>query len=486
MSQDLKNTLTILEELRRRFATNKLELWEPYEKQREWMFSQSQIASFFAGNGVGKSETAAGVVAMHATGKYPSWWKGKRFSGPIKVWCVGKTNETTRENCQVKLIGMDPNAPEGGWLGAEDIIGKPSMRSGVPGAVDTIKVKHISGGTSYISFKSNEQGAEKLMGPRLNLIWTDEEVDKDVFDELMFRFAGVNETQMLVTFTPLKGMTELVLRLLDEDDPKIVHKTYMAWSDCYHPDGRTHLTDQFKSNMMKMYESNPAMLRARTTGIPSVGEGLVYPFPEEDIFIPPFPIEPWWPRIASLDFGWDHYTAALVAAIDPDSDTMYVYDMHYNRELNYTVHASAIKKWGKIRIAYDPSGLKGDIGSGEKLAERYLDEFQPNWREVPDYERIMFPADNSIAAGVAVVYEMFQYGKLVILDKPQFEPIKRELKLYRWDPKNPGKPIKKHNDALDALRYLAMSKDKARRIGQVGESSLNFDVKVFKPAQRGY
>lgn len=490
MNGDSKEALLIIEELRKRFAENRLEMWEPYPKQKDFLFTDAQIGVFFAGNGVGKSDTAAGAVAIHATGRYPKWWKGKRFSGPIKAWCVGVTNETTRENCQTKLVGQDPNSPgeDGkGWLTKDDIISY-TFRAGVPGAIDTMKIRHISGGVSYISFKSNEQGPAKLMGPRLNLIWADEEVDKLVFDELLFRFTGVPETQMLVTFTPLKGMTELVLWLLDEMDSTIVSKTFMSWDDARHADGRTHITEDFKKKIMKLYGNNPAILRSRMTGVASVGEGLVYQIDPEDITVPPFPMEPHWPRLIGLDFGWDHYTAAIAAAWDQDADTIYLYDMHYARETNWLVHAAAIQKWGKIRVAFDPAGLKGDPGSGAKLAHNYKDILQPNWRELADVDQLMFPANNirDIAMGVTMTSDRMKQGKLLILDKPCMEPLRRELKLYRWDPKNPGKPIAKHNDALDVVRYITMSIEKARRIGQVSDMAIDFKVKTYKPATGGY
>jgi hypothetical protein len=38
--------------------------------------------------------------AMHATGRYPDWWKGRRFDKPTIGWGAGTTNETTRDTVQ--------------------------------------------------------------------------------------------------------------------------------------------------------------------------------------------------------------------------------------------------------------------------------------------------------------------------------------------------------------------------------------------------
>ena len=38
-----------------------------------------------AANRVGKSYVGAMEMAIHLTGEYPKWWKGKRFKEPIKA-----------------------------------------------------------------------------------------------------------------------------------------------------------------------------------------------------------------------------------------------------------------------------------------------------------------------------------------------------------------------------------------------------------------
>ena len=85
---------------------------------------------FMAGNRVGKTEGAGGYeLAMHLTGRYPSWWKGRMFYRPITAWAAGDTRETTRDILQKKIIGekgklLEGNAPEeilryaeAGWPG---------------------------------------------------------------------------------------------------------------------------------------------------------------------------------------------------------------------------------------------------------------------------------------------------------------------------------------------------------------------------------
>src|SRR5262249_19775063 len=58
-----------------------------------------------AANQSGKSLAGGMETAMHATGRYPDWWLGRRFDKPTIGWIAGTTNETTRDTVQRILIG---------------------------------------------------------------------------------------------------------------------------------------------------------------------------------------------------------------------------------------------------------------------------------------------------------------------------------------------------------------------------------------------
>jgi phage terminase large subunit-like protein len=88
-----------------------------------------------------------------------------------------------------------------------------SPRRGVTDAVDMIVVKHKSGGISTIGFKSYDQGREKWQGTARHFIWLDEEPPEDVYDEALVRTMTVDGL-MMVTFTPLKGLSAVALRFL--------------------------------------------------------------------------------------------------------------------------------------------------------------------------------------------------------------------------------------------------------------------------------
>jgi phage terminase large subunit-like protein len=76
-----------------------------------------------------------------------------------------------------------------------------------------VRVRHVSGGISTLGFKAFEQGREKFQGTAKHGIWLDEESSEAVYDECLVRLM-TTDGLMLVTFTPLKGLSAVALRFL--------------------------------------------------------------------------------------------------------------------------------------------------------------------------------------------------------------------------------------------------------------------------------
>jgi phage terminase large subunit-like protein len=202
----------------RRAARTKLSRYNPYRKQREFHAAgrTARERLLLASNRFGKSECGAAEMAIHLTGRYPSWWDGKRFEKPIRAWAAGVTSESTRDVVQEKLIGPSGRREDWGtgYIPAADL-GDVSMGRGVANSIDTVSIKHASGGHSQLQFKSYERGREKWQGAALEVIWLDEECGLDIYTEALTR---TNETGGIVymTFTPLLGYSDVVRRFLGE------------------------------------------------------------------------------------------------------------------------------------------------------------------------------------------------------------------------------------------------------------------------------
>jgi phage terminase large subunit-like protein len=170
-----------------------------------------------AANRIGKTEgVGAYELTLHLTGRYPHWWEGRRFDGPIDAWAAGDTSKTTRDIIQYKLLGP-VNELGTGIIPADALIGKPLSKAGVPDAFEIVRVQHISGGISTLGLKSYDQRREAFQGTEKHCIWLDEECPLAIYTECLLRTmktGAFNGGIILLTFTPLMGLTDLVLSFL--------------------------------------------------------------------------------------------------------------------------------------------------------------------------------------------------------------------------------------------------------------------------------
>ena len=172
----------------------------------------------------GNTEGLGGYeTVLHATGHYPHWWEGHRFYEPIHAWVAGETLQTTRDIQQHKLIGPLDDIGSG-LIPKAYIAGIKRKVSSVPDVVETVKVYHHDDqgerdGISHIGFRSYDQGTEAFMGTERHVIWMDEEVPSDIYAEALTRTMKTSTFPggiVILTFTPLKGLTDVVLAFLPE------------------------------------------------------------------------------------------------------------------------------------------------------------------------------------------------------------------------------------------------------------------------------
>lgn len=390
---------------------------------------------FIAANRVGKSEAGAYEVTCHATGNYPVWWTGHRVHHAPLIWVGGDTATTVRDILQKKLVGPDINDMGSGMLPKESIVvEKCKTRRNVADALEIIKVRHISGQESTIVLKTYEQGRATWQGTEVDFIWVDEECPNDVYGEALIRIM-TTKGRIITTFTPLQGLTDLVLSFLEQsqdtevEDP--VHVTIVAWDDV------PHLTEEDKR---KILARTPPQLRdARSKGIPTVGEGLVYPIDPQFIVVDDFQLPKYFKRAYGFDVGWN-MTAAVWGAWDQDNDIVYIYSEHAQGMSEPIIHAEAIKARGAwIKGQIDPHARDRAQKDGEKLFDDYT-----------KHGLKIYPANNAVESGIFEIWERFTTGRLKIMKS--CTGLLRELSLYHRDEK--GKIVKKNDHRLDGLRYL--------------------------------
>lgn len=429
-------------ELNRRRRTNLLSGYKPYSKQKEFHAAGNRYRErlFMAGNQLGKTLAGAAEAAMHLTGKYPDWWEGKRYDKPIVAIAGSESYELTRDGVQRLLVGPPMTEEEWGtgYIPKADIISS-TRRSGVSGALDSITVRHVSGGTSTLLFKAYEQGRGKWQANTVDYIWFDEEPPEDVYFEGITR---TNATQGLiaVTFTPLKGMSSVVARYILEHSPDRSVIT-MTIEDAEH-----HTPEE----RQKIIDSYPAHEReARTKGVPSLGSGRIFPVAEELITVVPFEVPKHWVQICGIDFGWDHPTAGARLAWDRDADVIYVTTVYRQREATPIVHAGALKPWGAWLPWSWPHDGNNDMAAGPNLASQYRAQGLNLLPERATFE----DGSNSVEAGLMEMLDRMITGRFKVFSTcgEWFE----EFRLYH---RKDGKVVKERDDVISASRYALMMK----------------------------
>jgi phage terminase large subunit-like protein len=196
----------------------RLREYRPYARQQAFHAAGAlhRERLLMAANQVGKSWCGAAEAAIHATGEYPDWWEGRRFDRPTRGWAASMTAEVARDTVQRLLLGdaRQEAARGSGFLPAERITGS-TRRSGAAGALDSVSVRHASGGVSIIGFKSYDQGRMRWQGETLDWVWLDEEPPLALYMEAVTR-TNTTLGPVWITFTPLLGMSEVVRLFLDD------------------------------------------------------------------------------------------------------------------------------------------------------------------------------------------------------------------------------------------------------------------------------
>lgn len=454
---------SLAEQLRLTRLEADLRKWErakfftPYPKQRAFIAASRDTFELMmsGGNGVGKTELGAFIMACHLTGEYPEWWEGHRWEQPIEAWACGSAGDQIIKTVQLKLFGRLGEEYGTGMIPRRALIGEPVRSRHAVGLIASASVRHKSGGVSQISQMAYSQDVEDWQGPRTHFNWYDEEPPMEHYAEGEARHTGRNGRSML-TFTPMAGPTQVVKRFIDEESPLRARFEMSV-------DEADHILPEEKQRLWASYL--PHQREARYHGRVMLGEGAVYTTPEEDLLVdlPLVDVPLHWFKGWGLDFGGAghvaHPFAAVLMAEDRDVGEFYVLATVRMRESIALQHTDAMRRIAPgIPVAWPHDGhVVGDSGDDKvSLYKKHGLLMMQEHATLPQ-------GGHSLYAALSEIDDLMKARRWKV--RRELLDWRGEYRLYHY---KDGKVVKLADDLMSATRiaYMMRRKWKAGPIGE--------------------
>lgn len=160
---------------------------DPFEskaRQGDFIKDPAKICAAICANRAGKSE--AGAIKMLTIALESN------ISG--RIWVLSESFDLQKSGPQEKILE---------YLKPEMIVHQEYYKGDI---LKQINILNPQGCLIKVEFKTYEQGVGKLQSAKLLCAWLDEEPPEDIFDEVRTRTVDLGG-QMILTFTPLKGLT---------------------------------------------------------------------------------------------------------------------------------------------------------------------------------------------------------------------------------------------------------------------------------------
>ncbi len=186
-SSELDDLLRKMEKIARQSPAD----YVPHTKQFDFHNTVRKIRAIFGGNRSGKTEAGAMESWYHASGDYPEWYQGRKFTGPTR----GRIVVTDFKKGGAAVVEPKIEA----WWPKERIIECTRFM----GHLEQIKIRHRSGGVSIIEVLTHEQKTKAFEGWSGHWAWFDEPPPRDKYVATMrglIDFKGI----AWLTLTPLE------------------------------------------------------------------------------------------------------------------------------------------------------------------------------------------------------------------------------------------------------------------------------------------
>ena len=181
---------------------------------------------FMAGNRIGKTFAGGYEFSCVSTGWYPPWWDGWVTTAPGSFLVGSKTTRLIKRITQYTLFGRTLRDERGkfmvsgtGMIPFRSIdMASSIFNPAAAGTLSEIQVHYRDSAfeNSLFEFASYDQGRALFEGTAQDGIWFDEEADIELYSQALVR-TMTTSGRVVTTFTPLDGMTEVVLSFMPKE-----------------------------------------------------------------------------------------------------------------------------------------------------------------------------------------------------------------------------------------------------------------------------
>lgn len=350
-----------------------------------------------------------------------------------------------------------------------------------------IRIKSAGGKISNILFRGLDE-PDKLRSLNLSGFYIDEssQVSEEAFMMLQGRNRGPGLNKGILTTNP-NGHDWQYKWFVKQDHFKpiadmTVEQVKTSYKLIQAPSTENiHLRKGYIETMMSTW--SPERIKREIEGSFDAFEGMVYHEFRRDIHVvKPFAIPKEWTKIIGIDHGYRNPAAWVWGAVDYD-DNVYIYREFYEREWLIEEICNGKEKENKAGVLRLMRGEKIDQARIDPSVKAVRGQTgQSDWdiyiENLPRDFPLMF-ANNEKTAGIDKVKSFLKINPST--NKPRlfiFEDclnLIEEISRYRYKELTPNQkglvseveePRKVDDHALDALRYLIMSRPEAPRIDE--------------------
>lgn len=353
---------------------------------------------------------------------------------------------------------------------------------------------HYSPGTSSFKFFHTKSeiifrhldDMQSLTNMNLSGFWIDqaEEVDEAAFDFLIGRMrrATVQKRQAFITFNMAghdwiwrrfkKGIEISGKPLQNPEDYALIEATTL--------ENKENLPEDYVKSLLAQPDD---YVKRYVYGSWDVFAGQIFSeFSLPIHVVKPFRLPVEWERIRAIDHGQKHPTCCLWGAIDYEGD-IWLYREYYQPDTPVSTHVKNINTLSEgEKYSYTVLSPDAFAQTKEKKTEYGTVILYSTADEYLDAGIGCIRAQNDVLAGINRVREYLKindqrlHKQRIIDDQPVngapriyiFENcinLIEEMGQYKWRPQKFGQedrvkeaPVKSYDDAVDALRYLIMSR----------------------------